>query len=331
MTPMAAAGAPPARLGATTTAPSPPAPLPHLPTASSPPSPPPSSAAASPSHRLQPAPPPVPTVPLTVTSAADAAAVYAVLFPVNGIADDAAAAATAASAPALPAPPPPPVATPVVGGITNHIWRVARAGGDGHRGNGGGGGGWRSPSSSSPTVLVRAFGPVPGLDRAAENRVVAALAAAGVAPPLYALTSNGRVEGWHTATRPATVDDLPCPGVYVPLARALAALHAVDAAVGGGGGEGHGGGGGGKGGGGSAAVGDGLWRRIGGWTAAARRVPAVVATAAGRLDAIDTAASRVRVVLTHRYPPPPLVLCHNDLLAANVLLRWGEEIGRAHV
>jgi len=62
-------------------------------------------------------------------------------------------------------------------------------------------------------------------------------------------------------------------------------------------------------------------RQVSAWTAAARGVPAVAAAAGDRLDAIDGAAAAARGVLAARYPPSPVVLCHNDLLAGNVLLR----------
>ena len=74
--------------------------------------------------------------------------------------------------------------------------------------------------------LVRIFGTESALpfDRDSENAAFAQLSTAGIAPPLIATFSGGRIEGWLEGG-PVEVAACRTPAVYEQVARALASLH----------------------------------------------------------------------------------------------------------
>ena len=73
--------------------------------------------------------------------------------------------------------------------------------------------------------LVREFGAL-ALDRDTENAVFAQLSEFGIAPPLVATFDGGRIEGWLDGG-PCTPAQCSTPEIFEPVARELAALHAV--------------------------------------------------------------------------------------------------------
>ena len=104
----------------------------------------------------------------------------------------------------------------ISGGITNRLVRVS---------------GIITKTPSSQTVstdipdscLVRVFGAEGMIDRDVENATFAALAQQGLAPQYYGRFANGRIEGWCDDMRALTVDELP--NYMPPIARAVAQLH----------------------------------------------------------------------------------------------------------
>lgn len=155
------------------------------------------------------------------------------------------------------------------------------------------------------TVLVRVFGAEGLLDRATENAVFAELAAADIGPPLIGVFANGRVEG---ALRGETLDygRVREARIAAHIARELARLHAFEPScaakpLSGAGAE-------------TVAAGvSELW-------AVCRKMmhKARAAGTVGDARACDRLEAELNE-LRRRLPASPLVYCHNDLLAANIL------------
>jgi thiamine kinase-like enzyme len=182
-------------------------------------------------------------------------------------------------------PPSASTATVVPGGITNRIFRVT------------------SNTSPQPlSALVRIFGAVGVISpaaRATENEIFAQLARCAVAPRLLAVFANGRIEQWLSA-RCVTLDEMRDPHIVRGVASAMAALHSFCP---------HG----------DGRVGDvTTWSTIDAWLALAR------ALGLSRDEfAVDELAGEVeflRRVLVDESPPSPVVFCHNDLLAGNIMI-----------
>lgn len=100
--------------------------------------------------------------------------------------------------------------TPVLGGITNQLFRADFAGAD------------RAP------LLVRVFGGEGMIDRDIENATFAGLAAAGVGVPYHGRFGNGRVEGWLDGAEALELSQMGDPDVTVRVAKELAKLHAFE-------------------------------------------------------------------------------------------------------
>ncbi|KAL7556904.1 hypothetical protein ACA910_019278 [Epithemia clementina (nom. ined.)] len=81
-------------------------------------------------------------------------------------------------------------------------------------------------SSKIPdAVLVRLFGAEGMIDRDVETSTFVALAQAGIAPPYYGAFVNGRLEGWMEGMRPLQAHELSQPDIARGIAASLAQLH----------------------------------------------------------------------------------------------------------
>ena len=182
---------------------------------------------------------------------------------------------------------------PVGGGITNLLFRLETEG--------------------RPPLLVRIYGRNTDvvIDRDAENRLLARLSRAGLAPIYHGRFTGGGIEGFCPGTRALEPAEMGDPHLRVLIARELARLHAVP-------------------------VDDPtprLWTTLEGWMAAARTVRFNGGDAA-RHAALDLDGSAEALAsLRHRFETQVLpgatspgaqaavraVLAHNDLLSGNVL------------
>jgi ethanolamine kinase len=95
--------------------------------------------------------------------------------------------------------------TAVAGGITNQLFRVDR-----HDG---------------PSILVRIFGAEGMIDRDAETSTFAAIAEKGLGPKYYGRFANGRMEGWFDGMVPLTARGMADPTISRSIAQKLAQLH----------------------------------------------------------------------------------------------------------
>jgi ethanolamine kinase len=143
-------------------------------------------------------------------------------------------------------------------------------------------------------VLVRLYGAQTHrvIDREAENRLMAQLAARGFAPPYHGRFENGRVEGFLAGTRALRPEELAQH--QSPIARRLAELHSMGRPP------------------------DQLWSTLERWTRAAEET----GRAQAELRLIRAAVEELRKEAARRGGGAPfeVVLAHNDLLSGNVLL-----------
>ena len=103
----------------------------------------------------------------------------------------------------------------VTGGLSNTLYRVS--GLDAAFSNG-----RRLPDA----VLVRVFGAAGMIDRDVETSTFAALAVAGIGPPYYGRFANGRLEGWMPAPmRALSTPELRHDAILTAVAQAVAKLH----------------------------------------------------------------------------------------------------------
>eukprot|EP00397_Hematodinium_sp_SG-2012_P036296 GEMP01039167.1.p1 GENE.GEMP01039167.1~~GEMP01039167.1.p1 ORF type:complete len:398 (+),score=91.62 GEMP01039167.1:90-1283(+) len=105
--------------------------------------------------------------------------------------------------------------TPVHGGITNRLFKVAKTNTD--------------AKASTTVALVRVFGKAGDvlIDRENENVVFRELAASGFAPACVAIFANGRVEEWFDGRRPVEPAEMMHREVIKTTARRLAVLHGL--------------------------------------------------------------------------------------------------------
>ena len=99
----------------------------------------------------------------------------------------------------------------VQGGITNKLYRVSGFEKD-------------QDHVGFDSVLVRVFGGEGLIDRDVENPTFAALSRAGIAPPYLGRFGNGRVEGWLYA-RPLQVREFAVPAFSASIAHQMGRLH----------------------------------------------------------------------------------------------------------
>lgn len=123
--------------------------------------------------------------------------------------------------------PPELVLTPLIGGITNLLWRVDAQPAD-----------WCANTVTTDTaggqqdqphctVLVRRYGDGSEklIDRVRETAVLQALSASGMDVALLASFGNGRVEKWLDGWKALTMDQLRDPVVSIKVAEQVALLH----------------------------------------------------------------------------------------------------------
>lgn len=174
----------------------------------------------------------------------------------------------------------------VGGGITNLLFRLE----DGDR----------------PPLLIRVYGRNTELviDRERENRLVARLSAAGVAPPVYGRFANGRVEGYLRGFRALEPAEMGLPTLRRKIAARLAELHSHP----------------------PEHPEPALWDTLERWMDSARSMHFQGEKArqheALRLDLRADQLSRMRRAFEQDHAGRPscrAVLAHNDLLAGNVL------------
>ncbi|MCK6521161.1 ethanolamine kinase [Myxococcota bacterium] len=182
---------------------------------------------------------------------------------------------------------------PVEGGITNLLFRLSAPG--------------------RPTALVRRYGHNTELviQREAENALFARLSALGVAPPLYGLLENGRVEGWLDGHRAMTPAEMATPMQQRGIGRALRRWHELPV-------EGP----------------PSLWDTLQRWLttaaelsfeAAEDRARHAALDLQGQLAALPTLRAEVEGAAAELKTPGGqlgrrVVLAHNDLLSGNILI-----------
>lgn len=175
--------------------------------------------------------------------------------------------------------------TRVAGGITNLLFRV---------------------EGLSRPCLVRVFGAEGMIDRTVENATFQALAEEGVGPPYYGRFANGRVEGWMEGMRHLQVRELP--DVLEGVAQSLAQLH------------------------GSFVIPPhlephyqqpSLWTQLDDWWQQSIHNTYQTDADTERATALDLPSLRHELDWLRRDVVPPnakVAFCHNDLLAANILV-----------
>jgi thiamine kinase-like enzyme len=208
--------------------------------------------------------------------------------------------------------------TQIFGGITNQLFRCTFDGGD----------------AETSCLLLRVFGGEGMIDRDVENATFERLAAAGIGVPYHGRFANGRVEGWLAESEALTLDEMPL--VSTKVAVEMAKLHRfsppcteneknADTA------------------------GSTLWAQLWSWLRQAQEKTREIedrhgAQVAERFDALHTsllgskASSRTTkegevqrvwklerveaelLELESSMPFSPVVFCHNDILAGNVML-----------
>ena len=97
----------------------------------------------------------------------------------------------------------------VLGGNTNHLFRVS---------------GFEKQGKVFDSVLVRVFGAEGLIDRDIETATFAALAVGGIAPPYLGRFGNGRLEGWLEA-KALKVREVAIPKLCEGIAKVVAKLH----------------------------------------------------------------------------------------------------------
>jgi ethanolamine kinase len=175
----------------------------------------------------------------------------------------------------------------ISGGITNQLYRV---------------------SGLSTTVLVRIFGAEGMIDRNIENATFAALARNQLAPKYHGRFANGRIEQWLEESRPLETKDL---SLYTkPIARQLGHLHStfqVPPHLQ----EYH------------NPSKPALWTQIHAWMQQALEATFPCQDDSERVQALHLNQVKTEIKwLEHTVVPQnaKVAFCHNDLLAANILL-----------
>ena len=180
----------------------------------------------------------------------------------------------------------------VSGGITNQLKKVTFAEG--------------------PAVLVRVFGAEGMIDRAVENPTFQAVTAFLGRPSYLGRFANGRVEGWLEGSRPLSFDEMGDEGWSPKIAAAMARLHKLEV---------------------PAQLADhygkpGMWDQLWLWhsQASAESTAAAIAARsaadAAQLAQIDLVRGKAEMEKLQAAIPAaaPVAFCHNDLLAANVMV-----------
>jgi thiamine kinase-like enzyme len=190
---------------------------------------------------------------------------------------------------------------PVVGGLSNTIYRVSglqqlvRA---------------TSTTNSLPPLpfddmLVRIFGAEGMIDRDVETSTFSALARLGHVPPYYGRFGNGRLEGW-IRMRTLSVRELAQPVIAALIATKVAVLQTqfvIPESLQ------------------EFYTTPSLWQQVEDWLAQALRNTYQCEHDATRAATLDLATIPAEFVWCQSILPPasPVVYCHNDLLAANIM------------
>ena len=159
-------------------------------------------------------------------------------------------------------------------------------------------------------ILVRVFGAkgvISDEARHKENVVFAKLAQANIAPKFLARFRNGRVEAWRKA-RNLLLDEMRDPDVMTGVAKAMAAMHAFEL---------------------NRNARPTLWNVVSYWIGRVRQLKAEKETFRARISSIDVdyymcEFEQIKSLLSDIYAKSPIVFCHNDLLAGNILLSLDE-------
>ncbi|GKY96644.1 hypothetical protein MPSEU_000624000 [Mayamaea pseudoterrestris] len=180
--------------------------------------------------------------------------------------------------------------TPIMGGITNQLFRV--------------------DISAKSSILVRIFGAVGLIDRDLETASLAILSDMNMAPPYVGRFANGRLEGWMNDMRPLTVNELNEPTLAHGIAKQLAKLH-TECFI-------------------TTASSNGnhqpmIWAQLGDWgaQAIAASFQNDIDTSRARELQLEQYANKIcwlKETMQSLAEPPTIAFCHNDLLGANVLL-----------
>jgi len=174
----------------------------------------------------------------------------------------------------------------IQGGLTNDLFRISSA-------------------FTSFSCLVRVFGAEGLIDRDMENTNFAALSQQGLAPAYYGRFANGRVEGWLNM-RPLAVRELPLYAKQI--ASSLGTMHSTFSIPP------------------TVSPTPALWTQLRDWMH-----QALVVTFSNEVDAHRVAAMELSELpaqldwLQQEVVPrdAPVAFCHNDLLAANILVAEG--------
>jgi thiamine kinase-like enzyme len=197
---------------------------------------------------------------------------------------------------------------PVVGGLSNTIYRVSglqqlvRASTSSATST--------TPPNSLPQLpfddmLVRIFGAEGMIDRDVETSTFSALASLGHVPPYYGRFGNGRLEGW-IRMRTLSVRELAQPPIAALIATKVAVLHTqfvIPESLQ------------------EFYTTPSLWQQLEDWLAQALRNTYQSSHDKERAATLDLATIPAEFVWCRSILPPasPVVYCHNDLLAANIM------------
>jgi ethanolamine kinase len=183
----------------------------------------------------------------------------------------------------------------VAGGVTNTLFKVS----------------WKSSSDGGCTsVLVRLFGAEGMIDRDHETAVFAQLAQGQIAPHYYGRFANGRIEGWLDNMR-ALTDHKELIRYGPAIAAAMARLHnfklSGDACES------------------SPHESPNLWRQLWGWWEQAKTATFPTEDATNmyqklQIDVLRSEIEQLHAIVETSVPKSTIVFCHNDLLAANVMI-----------
>ena len=183
--------------------------------------------------------------------------------------------------------------TRIQGGLTNHLFRVSGL-----------------PTSGCESVLVRVFGAEGMIDRDVENPAFAALARAGIAPPYHGRFGNGRVEGWIEA-RPLKVREFSVLEYSVKIAQQMSKLHnsfQIPSALQ------------------EYFSEPTLWKQLFEWMDEALKATFKTDRDTTMAEELDLPNIREQLEWLRKEVVPAdssVAFCHNDVLAANVLLEEG--------
>eukprot|EP00172_Hildenbrandia_rubra_P003158 Plantae.Rhodophyta-Hildenbrandia_rubra.ctg47073.p1 GENE.Plantae.Rhodophyta-Hildenbrandia_rubra.ctg47073~~Plantae.Rhodophyta-Hildenbrandia_rubra.ctg47073.p1 ORF type:complete len:364 (+),score=60.53 Plantae.Rhodophyta-Hildenbrandia_rubra.ctg47073:166-1257(+) len=154
-------------------------------------------------------------------------------------------------------------------------------------------------------VVVRIFGGV-GTDRAREDRILARLSQAKVAPEFIGRFGNGRIEGWLDG-RNLLLDEMRLPDIMTQIAWRMAEMHRVDIP--------------------GEKKSSKVWETIGTWVRIAKKVKeGEEKWRVGALEDWENELILLKRIVDKECKESPVVFCHNDVHPTNLYI--GGENGR---